>query len=325
MGKTPVRSKTVNMTPGMAKKRLSHNHSNRKIKPRKVRLYADMMRNGEWQLGPTISFNGDGKLLDGQHRLLAIIESGVTVPMIELSGVPDGAQQYMDRGATRTISDCLHMFDGQKNPNKLVAIVRLVEVFESGVKRELSLDGTRATLARYEPQLELLRCVDGWCGLPGNVVAPCVYVASVLPAALDFLQSYSTLEGLKKGSPVLALRRINDAISAGKAAHRGTLVQRAARTFNALRYFAEDVNGKRLFVSPVGYDWAQHVILGKGTTRRRRGDKGVCRHLTAHELGCRRHCDHPPAPRASAKRRQSLTDSASGTDTCWLHWHLRAK
>ena len=69
--------------PDEAKSLLDHNYiNNRKINDSHVAQFADMMRRDIFYSmnGHSIILFKDGDLLDGQHRLRAIIESGVALP-----------------------------------------------------------------------------------------------------------------------------------------------------------------------------------------------------------------------------------------------------
>lgn len=71
----PTQIPVVEITPELARQLLSNNKINRKIKPTIVERYAEQMEAGEWKFtGDTIKVDGEGMLLDGQHRLLAIIK-----------------------------------------------------------------------------------------------------------------------------------------------------------------------------------------------------------------------------------------------------------
>lgn len=81
---TPV----VRITPQLAEELLARNTFNRKPSQRKIRRYAAMMRDGEWQLnGEPLKFSAAGRLLDGQSRLQAVaLRRGAPIP--PLAGVP---------------------------------------------------------------------------------------------------------------------------------------------------------------------------------------------------------------------------------------------
>lgn len=97
------------ITPEIAKKYLAQNCNNRNIQPRRVMLLAEQMKNGTFQEnGDTIRFNKAGNLIDGQHRLNAIVKSGVTIPMLVVRGL-ENSVNVIDRGKNRSVGDCLTM------------------------------------------------------------------------------------------------------------------------------------------------------------------------------------------------------------------------
>lgn len=82
---------------------------NRKITPGRVESYARQMGDGKWKAnGEPIILNGQ-RLLDGQHRLLAVIEAGVTVPMLVVRGVSPDAFDTIDQNLTRSAGDLLSL------------------------------------------------------------------------------------------------------------------------------------------------------------------------------------------------------------------------
>lgn len=115
----------VDITPAMATEWLAkHNTMNRTLRESKVAAYARDMTNGDWQLnGDAIRFADDGTLLDGQHRLSAIVRANVTVQSIVVWGLPRKAQDTMDIGAHRALRDQLHL-KGFANSNEVSAVAR---------------------------------------------------------------------------------------------------------------------------------------------------------------------------------------------------------
>lgn len=97
------------ITPEVAKEMLKHNTINRRIVENRVKFYARSMKLGEWQLNPEgISFYENGNLRDGQHRLLAVIRSGISVEMYVTYDVPNESF-IVDRGAIRTTANVLKL------------------------------------------------------------------------------------------------------------------------------------------------------------------------------------------------------------------------
>lgn len=116
----------VTMTPQQAAKLLGSNPSNRNLRPRLVEAYARDMTNGLWQSnGDAIRLNGDGSLIDGQHRLSACVKSGVSFETILISGLPSDVRATIDGGAKRSHGDRLAM-TGTSNANSVSASLRLI-------------------------------------------------------------------------------------------------------------------------------------------------------------------------------------------------------
>jgi len=123
----------VKVTPAQAAKWLAmSNTHNRAIRESKVALYARDMSSGAWKFnGDTVRFAADGTLLDGQHRLHAIVRSGVTVPFVVVRGLDIDAQDTMDIGAHRALRDQL-LLRGEHNSGFIAAISRRALLLERG-------------------------------------------------------------------------------------------------------------------------------------------------------------------------------------------------
>lgn len=68
------------ITPSMAKSMLENNKANRPISKSDVSRYARDMKSGNWVLTHQgILVGKDGALIDGQHRLMAVVTSGVAL------------------------------------------------------------------------------------------------------------------------------------------------------------------------------------------------------------------------------------------------------
>jgi len=119
-----VETEFVKMTPAAAEELLLQNHVNRRLRARLVTTYADDMREGLWRpTGEAIKVSRTGALLDGQHRLAAIVESGKTIELLVVSGLPDESQELMDQGAARTAADALTLH-GYSNVTLAAGVAR---------------------------------------------------------------------------------------------------------------------------------------------------------------------------------------------------------
>lgn len=93
---------------------------------------ARAMLRGEWlatHQGMAMSNRGDGLVLDGQHRLWAVVRSGVPCVFTVARGVPDEAFSKMDGQRTRTPQQLLGML-GINNPGGAVAAIRLLHYYD---------------------------------------------------------------------------------------------------------------------------------------------------------------------------------------------------
>lgn len=89
--------------------------SNRKVSPQRVARYAEDMQEGFWQ--PThqgLAIDTEGNLLDGQHRLAAVVQTGVPVTMMVCYGVPVETFWLMDGGYSRSAQSFLDGPYGQQ-------------------------------------------------------------------------------------------------------------------------------------------------------------------------------------------------------------------
>jgi hypothetical protein len=94
--------------PKQAKKYLDMMPHNRRQRGRVKDRYIKAMAKGQWKLtGEAIKFNTRGELIDGQHRLEAIIATGKTVEILVCRNVPPEAFMELDTGANRTPADLL--------------------------------------------------------------------------------------------------------------------------------------------------------------------------------------------------------------------------
>lgn len=114
---------TENITPAKAQQYLQTSIGNRPISKSYVKSYADTMKKGKWLLnGVCIVFDQNGHLIDGHHRLLAVIEAGIPVRFDVSRGAPEGAFTTFDNGRHRTVGQLLAM-QNVKNYNLVGSIV----------------------------------------------------------------------------------------------------------------------------------------------------------------------------------------------------------
>lgn len=125
-----VLKKTI--TPEDAQKYLAKNEGNRKVSEKSVQFLYQQMVSGDWLLtADTIKFGKDGRLLDGQHRLQALVKYGKPIDMYIAEGLDNKVFQVLDTGKVRSASDVLSM-QGYKNSNNVAGSIRAILLFKQG-------------------------------------------------------------------------------------------------------------------------------------------------------------------------------------------------
>lgn len=136
----------VFVNPTHAKGLLSYNTGNRRLRPSTVSHYADQMRRGEWkETHQPIAFDDDGNLIDGQHRLAAVVESGVGVYfwVCTYNGRAVATGLPIDLQARRTAADILQQ---DKRATEVAAVISRAG---SNHSRAVTIDAVRDTLAVF--------------------------------------------------------------------------------------------------------------------------------------------------------------------------------
>lgn len=124
----------VTIGPEEAKMLLEENRNNRNLRQSKVDQYARDMRADGWRASAeTIKFDWNGRLIDGQHRLHAIVAAGVSVPVMIARGLDPMTQTVIDAGAKRSHADALSFAGETGNTKSLAAAARIAIAYDAGL------------------------------------------------------------------------------------------------------------------------------------------------------------------------------------------------
>lgn len=181
------------VTPEMARDLLPRNKSNRRLEQRRVDSYADDMRNDRWNdaVAEPIHIAKDGTLLNGQHRLHAVIQSGCSVKMQLMTGMDPRDQEKLDLGRPRSLSDILQL-RGEKHAPVLAGSAAYVWGWKNGKDfRQLAhawRPGPHALLETIDQHPNLRAYLDGAqrltsMKLPPSFTAYHLYRASMIDKA----------------------------------------------------------------------------------------------------------------------------------------------
>lgn len=213
-----TKAEVVAVTPETAREWLVRNTHNRKISQANVDKLTAAIRRGEWKLnGEAIKIASDGTILDGQHRLLAIVESETAIDTFVITGLPADTQETMDTGKQRSLADVLSL-RGEKSCTQLASVLTAVLRAERYGLRAAFVTGYVVTNAQATARLDaepsfrdVVREVRslGSLGLGARVAGTLYYRFSLIDASdADFFFSrLSTGEELERNSPILILRQ----------------------------------------------------------------------------------------------------------------------
>lgn len=204
------------ITPAVASEMLTRNTHNRSLRVAAHNRYVRDMANGDWNFtGAPITFDFNGVLLDGQNRLTAIVESGVTLPCLIVLGLAPEAQDDTDTGIHRKFADVLTL-RGESNANALGSIVRRVAEWEKGLRSKTTKVMSNSELTRVleaHPELREYPHVGQRVSRACHGISPTT--ASLAKWVLDqidrddsefFFDRLRDGQGLVTGDPIYALR-----------------------------------------------------------------------------------------------------------------------
>jgi hypothetical protein len=121
------------ISPAYAKELLENNTANRRANKDFVHRYANDMKEGRWNegTGETIKIASDGTIIDGQHRLMAVIMSKKPIYFIVAKGVDKSVMTVIDTGKSRNATDVFSI-NKIENYNKIPSMISLYESLKMG-------------------------------------------------------------------------------------------------------------------------------------------------------------------------------------------------
>lgn len=124
--KDAISSEIITISPAQASSWLEDSKfDNRRLDDRNVDRIVRDIKNNRWVFdGNPIRFDKEENIIDGQHRLWAIVFSGKSVQSSVIRGLDSQAKLTIDSGKSRSNADFLH-FSGKSNTTILASIARL--------------------------------------------------------------------------------------------------------------------------------------------------------------------------------------------------------
>lgn len=225
-----ITSEIVEVAPETAEAWLAKNLRNRPVKKGHVDFLARQMP-AAWEFnGDPIRFDTNGNLIDGQHRLMAVIKAGVPISFVVLRGLPPESIHTIDANrAPRTAGDSLGLL-GIHNAVVTAAIARLSILYLKGQMHNIRVsNGEVVSLVHVHPRIASVASEVIGTKLIAPGVLGCVMFLATADGrnditALNFIQRVSDGVMLDTGDPRLALRQAVE--NANRNSKRGAALSR---------------------------------------------------------------------------------------------------
>ena len=222
VGDTGTAVKMVTVTPQMAQDLLgTQGGRNRNLDPNLVRKFVDDILEDRWGATSLLQVDAAGCLVDGQHRLQAVVKAARPVRFALATGVPPESFRSIDQGKPRSAAHPLTN-DGHLRAFSLAAVLRWVWRYERAEPGRvpsancyISTGVVYETLERHPGTEQSIALVGKYAKdlrplVTETMVAFVHYMGSrTSPTkADDFVESLATTIGLTKDSPVRQLHRL---------------------------------------------------------------------------------------------------------------------
>jgi len=263
-----IKAEMMWVTPEMAHAWLGNPMpGNRDLPLRDELKYAEDMKSGLWDPnGEPIIIGISGRLLNGHHRMAALIRADVPVLMLVVRGVRDETYRTMDSGRARSAAQVLKWL-GYAYAYDLAALARTQLLYED--------TGAPANSGRYAPSNQqvilrvkrdserLVEAVRGSKRTSDEFSGGCIWsfcwllFGDLEPEDRDyFFERLADGQGLREGDPILTLR--NAFINARmhhRSMPRGWMGGMIIKAWNRFRNHEKldrlSFSGKEDFPSPI--------------------------------------------------------------------------
>lgn len=246
---TQITSEVLYVTPALAKQWLADNNThNREFSELRVQTYAGEMRAGRWQFnGETLQFDINDVLLNGQHRLSAIVRSGIAQTFLIVRGLDPRVQITIDQGTRRKPAEQM-LIAGITADNSTAAAGRVYLQWITGrlygdrLRRDVSTGELVEWATDSHDEWLVLRALASTSLLQIPAQPSVVYAARfrfhlISPEeAVEFFRGLTLGADLPATSPILALRnRLLKAKAAGEKLSRRDILGYFTVAWNAYR------------------------------------------------------------------------------------------
>lgn len=218
-----LRMEVLEVDPDMARAWMESMAPNRKVSRVNLENLMKAMEQGRWHTdGSPIKFDREGHLIDGQHRLLAVINTGKSQTFMVVFGVERASMTTLDTGKTRSRGDVLAIHDPNLvDVNSVAAAATIMFRWDSGIRGNnlrnayVSNDEVVTYYDKNKDEIvegtrqgrRLMRHIGAGSG---QSFALCYYLFTNIDAedAEFFWDRLVDGQGLEIGNPIYALREL---------------------------------------------------------------------------------------------------------------------
>jgi hypothetical protein len=257
-----MKTETRLITPKDAETLLQKNSLNRLVRPNVVLEYSRQMTAGLWKenTGEAIKIASDGTILDGQHRLLAQLKSGISITYLIITDMEREVFPVLDSGSKRTSGDVLFIA-GVTSGNIIGGAIRGYYILKIGrVLKAQSIVSSQEILAIYNARKRFwdaaYNMAHDWHkkskGIltTGNFISLYAYLYDIdNDCAYEFMSKLSEGTNLSKDNPIFVLR---EKLLFSKINAKFTFLQsvKTALIFKAWNCFRKNTSVRYLSFNP---------------------------------------------------------------------------
>jgi hypothetical protein len=201
------------ISPQVANYLLTYNTNNRKPRESIVARYAKEMKEGRWKedTGELVKISKSGVLLDGQHRLLAVVKSGCSIAFHVSFEMKDEIFEVIDQGSKRNATD-IFLIEGCQYSTMIPSMIQTYCLLKNGKvgQRGTQLDNKHSPsklLEIYNQDVESWNDVakksHNWYQQFSKIIQPSTIGAFyALFKDIDNVQALDFMEQLCKGTRI---------------------------------------------------------------------------------------------------------------------------
>lgn len=259
----------LEVDPEIARELLSNFATNRNSNQAVIAKYTRAMKDGKWyMIGEPICITNQGSVLNGMHRLKAVVASGCTVTLPVIWNVPAAAMASIDTGMPRGYHHIQQM-RGIKNATHVSAVTRRLWLWDQGIYLQsgnitASYDELDAYLQQNPGIPALVASVKGSRlppYTPPSIAAVCRFIFGRISSEYEkaFWEGWSTGADLALDSPLLQLRQ-RFATDVNLRTHRNTGEMKIALACTAWNAFRKNKRVSKLQLPKGGITNASYPL-----------------------------------------------------------------